>query len=243
VKRVEIPKPDGGMRMLGIPTVIDRVIQQAILQQLTPIFDPGFSTSSYGFRPGRSAHDAIRQARKYMEEGYFIVVDIDLEKFFDRVNHDMLMARVARKVSDKSVLRLIRRYLDAGVMRNGVCIANEEGVPQGGPLSPLLANIILDDLDKELERRGHRFCRYADDCNVYVKGRKSGERVKESLTRFIRDKLKLKVNEEKSAVDRPSNRKFLGFSFIRLGFGVKICIAPKAIKKLKDRIRFYTRPQ
>lgn len=243
VRRAEIPKPQGGVRTLGIPTAIDRTIQQAMLQKLTPIFDPGFSESSYGFRPNRSAHDAVRQAREYMEEGRYIVVDIDLENFFDRVNHDVLMARVARKVKDKAVLRLIRRYLDAGVMLNGVCVATEEGVPQGGPLSPLLANILLDDLDKELEKRGHKFCRYADDCNVYVKGRRSGERVKESLTRFLREKLKLKVNEEKSAVDRPSNRKFLGFTFTRTGFGVKISIAPKSIAKLKNRIREYTRPR
>jgi RNA-directed DNA polymerase len=242
VKRVEIPKPSGGIRLLGIPTVIDRVIQQAMQQRLTLIFDPGFSDSSYGFRPGRSAHDAVRKARSYMEEGYYIVVDIDLEKFFDRVNHDILMSRVARKIKDKRVLKLIRRYLDSGVLLNGVNVVTEEGVPQGGPLSPLLANIMLDDLDKELEKRGHRFCRYADDCNVYVKGRRSGERVKESLTRFLRERLKLKVNEEKSAVDRPSKRKFLGFSFIRTGFGVKICISSQSVKKLKDKIRFYTRP-
>jgi len=240
VKRVEIPKPNGGTRMLGIPSVTDRVIQQAVLQRLTPIFDPEFSESSYGFRPNRSAHDAVRQARRFMEDGYYMVVDIDLEKFFDRVNHDILMARVARKVKDKTVLKLIRAYLNSGMMCDGVCVRTEEGVPQGGPLSPLLANILLDDLDKELERRGHRFCRYADDCNIYVKSRRSGERVKESVTRFLHEKLKLKVNEEKSAVDRPSNRKFLGFSFVRTGFGVKIRISPQSIKKLKDKIRFHT---
>jgi group II intron reverse transcriptase/maturase len=221
--------------------VIDRVIQQAIQQKLTTIFDPHFSESSYGFRPGRSAHDAVHAAREFMEEGYYIVVDIDLEKFFDRVNHDILMSRVARKVKDRRVLKLIRRYLNAGVMLNGVCVATEEGVPQGGPLSPLLANIILDDLDKELERRGHRFCRYADDCNIYVKGRRSGERVMESVTRFLRERLKLKVNESKSAVDKPSNRKFLGFTFVRTGLGVKIRISPQSIEKLKDRIRYYTK--
>jgi group II intron reverse transcriptase/maturase len=177
-----------------------------------------------------------------MEEGYYIVVDIDLEKFFDRVNHDILMSRIARKVHDKRVLKLIRLYLNSGVMLNGVHVVSEEGVPQGGPLSPLLSNIMLDDLDKELERRGHRFCRYADDCNVYVKGRRSGERVKASLTRFLNDRLKLKVNEKKSAVDRPSRRKFLGFTFMRTGLGVKICIAPQSIDRLKDKIRFYTKP-
>jgi RNA-directed DNA polymerase len=241
VRRVEIPKPNGGKRMLGIPSVTDRVIQQAILQRFTPIFDPEFSESSYGFRPNRSAHDAVRQARKFMEDGYYIVVDIDLEKFFDRVNHDMLMARVARKVKDKTVLKLIRAYLNSGMMCDGVCVRTEEGVPQGGPLSPLLANILLDDLDKELERRGHRFCRYADDCNIYVKGKRSGERVKESVTRFLREKLKLKVNEEKSAVDRPSNRKFLGFSFYQTRERTGIRIFPGSIKRLKDRIRHFTK--
>jgi RNA-directed DNA polymerase len=241
VKRVEIPKPNGGMRLLGIPTVIDRVIQQAILQKLTPIFDPEFSTSSYGFRPNRSGHDAIRKARSYMEDGFYVVVDIDLEKFFDKVNHDILMSRIARKVKDKSVLRLIRAYLNAGVLLEGVCCVTEEGVPQGGPLSPLLANIMLDDLDKELEKRGHKFCRYADDCNIYVKSFKSGERVRISVTNFLKDKLKLKVNEEKSAVDRPSNRKFLGFSFLRWGLGVKIRISPQSLDKVKDKIREITK--
>ncbi|MED4046515.1 group II intron reverse transcriptase/maturase, partial [Priestia aryabhattai] len=178
VRRVEIPKTDGGVRLLGIPTVIDRLIQQAILQVLTPIFDPHFSESSFGFRPNRSAHDAMRQAQSYISEGYRFVVDMDLEKFFDRVNHDILMSRVARKVKDKALLKLIRAYLQAGIMINGVCLSAVEGTPQGGPLSPLLANILLDDLDKELEKRGHRFCRYADDSNIYVKTKRAGDRVK-----------------------------------------------------------------
>lgn len=241
VRRVEIPKTNGGIRLLGIPTVIDRVIQQAILQKLTPIFDPEFSPSSYGFRPNRSGHDAIRKARSYMEEGYYVVVDIDLEKFFDKVNHDILMSRVARKVKDKLVLKLIRAYLNAGVMLEGVCVVSEEGVPQGGLLSPLLANIMLDDLDKELEKRGHKFCRYADDCNIYVKSFKSGERVRLSVTQFLKVKLRLKVNEEKSAVDRPSNRKFLGFTFLRWGLGVKIRISPQSLEKVKDKIREITK--
>jgi group II intron reverse transcriptase/maturase len=241
VRRVEIPKPDGGVRLLGIPTVIDRLIQQAILQVLTPIFDPTFSENSYGFRPNRRGHDAVRQAQRYIREGYRIVVDMDLAQFFDRVNHDILMSRVARHVKDKRVLKLIRSYLKAGIMVNGIQVRSEEGTPQGGPLSPLLANILLDDLDKELERRGHRFCRYADDCNIYVKTTRAGMRVKESVKRFLEGKLKLKVNEEKSAVDRPWKRKFLGFSFT-LQKEARIRIAPKSLKRVKDKIRALTDP-
>ena len=213
VRGVKIPKPGGeGMRQLGIPTVVDRLIQQAIHQVLQPIFDPEFSESSYGFRPNRSAHDAVRQARRHVAEGRRWVVDIDLEKFFDRVNHDVLMARVARKIKDKRVLKLIRRYLQAGMMEGGLASPRTEGTPQGGPLSPLLSNILLDELDKELERRGHRFCRYADDCNIYVQSKRSAERVMTSISRYLQERLKLKVNREKSAVERPWNRKFLGYS-------------------------------
>lgn len=212
VLRVEIPKPDGGKRLLGIPTVLDRLIQQALLQIFTPLFDPHFSDNSYGFRPGRSCHHAVKAARGYVEAGYRYVVDIDLEKFFDRVNHDVLMARVARRVKDTRILRLIRRYLTSGVMVAGVVEARREGTPQGGPLSPLLSNILLDDLDKELESRGHRFCRYADDCNTYVKSKAAGERVKKSITFYLLRRLRLKVNEGKSAVERPWRREFLGYS-------------------------------
>jgi group II intron reverse transcriptase/maturase len=240
VRRVEIPKPDGGVRLLGIPTVLDRLIQQAIAQILSDIFEPGFSCHSYGFRPGKGAHDAIRAARDYIRAGYEYVVDIDLEKFFDRVNHDKLMARVARKVDDKRVLKLIRRYLTSGVLVNGVRVASEEGTPQGGPLSPLLANILLDDLDKELERRGLKFCRYADDCNIYVKSKRAGERVMASIGRFIRERLSLKINENKSAVDRPAARKFLGFSFYRKKDDVGIRIHPKSVKRFKEKIRSIT---
>ena len=208
----EIPKPAGGTRNLGIPTVIDRVIQQAVLQQLQPLWDPTFSEHSYGFRPGRSAHQAVAQAQAYVIEGYQFVVDIDLAKFFDRVNHDRLMAAVAARVSDRRVLRLIRSYLTAGVLDNGLFETSREGTPQGGPLSPLLSNLVLDELDRELERRGHRFVRYADDCNVYVRSEKAGQRVMESLTRFIEGRLKLQVNAEKSAVARPWQRSFLGFT-------------------------------
>ena len=215
VRRVEIPKPDGGMRLLGIPSVTDRLIQQALLQVLTPIFDPTFSEFSFGFRPGRSAHDAVKLAREYIEAGYDWVVDFDLAKFFDRVNHDKLMVRISRRVKDKRVLHLIRRYLQAGVMLNGVVVATEEGTPQGGPLSPLLGNIMLDDLDKLLEQRGHRFCRYADDCNIYVRSQRAGDRTMSAVRRFLEGRLGLKLNEEKSKVDRPRNRKFLGFSFFR----------------------------
>jgi len=215
VRRVEIPKPDGGVRQLGIPTVIDRLIQQAIAQVLTPIFERKFSPSSYGFRPGRSAHEAILKAQEYVQEGNEWVVDIDLEKFFDRVNHDMLMARVAREVKDKRVLKLIRAYLNSGVMDDGIEEKTEEGTPQGGPLSPLLSNIMLDDLDKELEKRGHKFVRYADDCNIYVKTQRAGERVMESVREFLEKKLKLKVNQKKSKVERAVKVKFLGFSFYK----------------------------
>jgi RNA-directed DNA polymerase len=217
VLKVEIPKPGGkGMRMLGIPTVIDRLLQQALQQVLSPLFEPDFSESSYGFRPQRSAHQAVRKARQYVREGRRWVVDIDLEKFFDRVNHDILMSRLARRVKDKRVLRLIRRYLQAGMMSNGLTTAaRREGTPQGGPLSPLLSNILLDELDKELERRGHKFCRYADDGNVYVRSRTAGERVLRSLTTFLERRLRLRVNAEKSAVARPWERKFLGYSFRR----------------------------
>jgi RNA-directed DNA polymerase len=234
VKGVQIPKREGGMRQLGIPTVVDRMIQQAILQVLDPLFDPTFSKHSYGFRAGKSAHEAILQASEYVEEGRTVVVDIDLEKFFDRVNHDILMWKVAKRIRDKRLLKLIRRYLQAGMMNEGVCTAREEGTPQGGPLSPLLANLLLDDLDKELEKRGHHFCRYADDCNIYVRTEEAGKRVKESITRFLEKKLKLKVNQEKSCVARTTQRKFLGYRIYGKG---KLTIAPQNIEKLKDKIR------
>ena len=239
VKRVEIPKPGGGVRALGIPTVLDRLIQQALLQTLTPIFDPHFSSESYGFRPGRRAHDAIRRAQEHIREGYRFVVDMDLEKFFDRVNHDMLMARVARRVKDKRVLKLIRSYLNTGVMECGVVSRTTEGTPQGGPLSPLLSNILLDDLDRELARRGHRFVRYADDSNLFVRSRRAGTRVMESVVRFVEGKLKLKVNREKSAVDRPWKRKFLGCSFLNDKAGT-IRLAPKTLESCKEKIRKLT---
>ncbi len=213
VRRVEIPKPDGGVRLLGIPTVLDRMVQQAITQVLSPIFDAEFSDNSFGFRPGRNAHQAITQAKHYIEAGHTWVVDIDLAKYFDTVNHDKLMALVARTIHDKRVLKLIRLFLQSGVMINGVVVENETGCPQGGPLSPPLSNVMLNELDKELTKRGHRFCRYADDCNIYVKSRKAGERVMQSITTFLEQTLKLKVNHSKSAVDRPWRRKFLGFSF------------------------------
>jgi len=233
VRRVEIPKPGGkGMRKLGIPTVLDRLIQQALHQALSPMFDPGFSERSYGFRPGRSAHDAVKQARADASEGRRWVVDLDLEKFFDRVNHDVLMSRVARKVTDKRVLRLIRKYLRAGVMDGGVTSPTDEGTPQGGPLSPLLSNILLDDLDKELERRGHAFCRYADDCNIYVRTRRSGERVLASVTRFLEERLKLKVNREKSAVGRPWERTFLGYQMTPHQ-SPKLKVSAKSVQRLK----------
>jgi len=239
VKRVEIPKPEGGIRLLGIPTVMDRFIQQALMQVMTPVFDPHFSPQSFGFRPKKRAHDAVKQAQSYIQEGYRWVVDMDLEKFFDRVNHDILMARVARKVSDKRILRLIRAYLNAGVMVQGMKQETTKGTPQGGPLSPLLANILLDDLDKELTKRGLRFVRYADDCNIFVRSKRAGERVMESVTRFVEGKLRLKVNRDKSAVDRPWNRKFLGFSFLS-NKSATIRIAPKKLEQLKERIREIT---
>ncbi len=238
VKRVEIPKPDGGVRKLGVPCVVDRLIQQALLQVLQPRWDPSFSEHSYGFRPGRSAHQAVAQAQGYVAEGYGVVVYLDLEKFFDRVGHDSLLARIAARLSDKRVLKLIRAFLKAGVMENGLVSPVEEGTPQGGPLSPLLSNIVLDDLDKELERRGHRFCRYADDCNIYVRSHRAGERVMASVSRFLTKKLRLKVNQAKSAVARPEARKFLGFSISNDGSERRI--APQALAKFKTRTRDLT---
>lgn len=239
VRRVEIPKPDGGVRLLGIPTVLDRLIQQALLQALTPVFDPEFSEHSYGFRPGKSAHQAVKKAQQYIADGYRYAVDIDLEKFFDRVNHDILMARIARKVGDKRVLRTLRRYLQSGVMVDGVCIETQEGTPQGGPLSPLLANIVLDELDKELEKRGHRFARYADDCNIYVRSQRAGQRVMESVRRFVEGRLRLKVNQQKSSVDRPWSLKFLGFSFTSEK-KTRVRLAPKTVRRFRDKVRVLT---
>jgi RNA-directed DNA polymerase len=236
VRKVEIPKPQGGVRTLGIPTVLDRLIQQALHQVLQPLFEPEFSESSYGFRPGRNAHQAVAAARSYVAEGKRWVVDVDLEKFFDRVNHDILMARVARKVKDKRGLKLIRRYLTAGLMEGGVASARTEGTPQGGPLSPLLSNILLTDLDRELERRGHGFCRYADDCNIYVGSRAAGERVMAAITEFLQKKLKLKVNAEKSAVARPWQRKFLGYS-MTWQQAPKLRIAESSRKRLTEKVR------
>jgi RNA-directed DNA polymerase len=236
VRRVDIPKPGGGTRMLGIPTVIDRLTQQAIHQILSPMWETGFSAHSYGFRPGRSAAQAVKAAQGHVRSGKRWVVDVDLEKFFDRVNHDVLMARVARRVKDRRMLKLIRRYLESGIMQGGLVEPRSEGTPQGGPLSPLLSNILLDDLDKELERRGHRFCRYADDCNIYVGSRRAGERVMESLTRFLREQLKLTVNPQKSAVDRPWKRKFLGFS-MTAHKECRVRVAPQAVGRFKDAMR------
>jgi RNA-directed DNA polymerase len=240
VRRVEIPKPDGGVRKLGIPTVLDRMIQQAVMQVLQRRWDRTFSESSYGFRPGRSAQQAVAQAQQYIAEGHGWCVDLDLEKFFDRVNHDKLMGQIAKRVEDKRLLKLIRAFLNAGVMENGLVSPSVEGTPQGGPLSPLLSNLVLDELDRELERRGHRFVRYADDCNIYVRSERAGQRVMESVTQFITQKLKLKVNETKSAVARPQERKFLGFSF-SAGPEVKRVIAPKALDRFKQRVREITR--
>lgn len=235
---VRLAKPGGGYRQLGIPTTLDRIIEQAILQVLESIYDPNFSESSYGFRPKRSAHQALKQAEKYVAAGYDFVVDLDLAQFFDRVNHDLLMSYLAQDIEDKRLLRIIRRYLEAGMLQNGLSVARTEGVPQGGPLSPLLSNIILDRLDKELERRGHKFCRYADDCNIYVKSQEAGERVMTSVKQFIEKRLHLKVNETKSAVARVWERKFLGYSFRYDG---KLRVAEMSLKKFKDKVRELTR--
>jgi RNA-directed DNA polymerase len=238
VRGVNIPKPGGGVRQLGIPTVVDRLVQQAILQVLDPLLDPTFSESSYGFRVGRSAHQALRKASEYVAEGYAVVVDMDLEKFFDRVSHDVLMGRLARRITDRRLLRIIRRFLRAGIMKQGVVMQRYEGTPQGGPLSPILANLLLDEVDKELERRGHRFCRYADDLNVYVRSKAAGERVMASVTRFVEKRLRLRVNQTKSAVAHVSERKFLGY---RLLAGGRLTIAPESLERAKGRIREITR--
>jgi len=240
VKRVEIPKPDGGVRKLGIPTVVDRFIQQAVMQVLQGQWDRTFSPQSYGFRPGRSAHQAVAAAQQHIAEGYRWVVDIDLEKFFDRVNHDRLMAAVAQRVQDKRLLKLIRAFLNAGVMENGLVSPTDEGTPQGGPLSPLLSNLVLDELDRELQKRGHRFVRYADDCNIYVQSERAGQRVMESIEHFISKRLKLKVNAAKSAVAQPWERKFLGFTFTGNGQPKRL-IAPKALARFKQKVRELTR--
>lgn len=240
VKRVEIPKPTGGVRKLGIPTVTDRFLQQAIAQELSKEYEPTFSQFSYGFRPKRSAHDAVRQAERYINEGNGFIVEIDLEKFFDTVNHDYLMQRIAGRITDKEVLKLIRRYLQAGIMENGVAVRSEEGTPQGGPLSPLLANILLDELDKELEERGHKFVRYADDINIYVKTAKAAERVKEGIGKFLEKKLKLRVNKEKTKIKTPRTSKILGFSFWKRQSKWTIRIAPSSVEKLKTKLREHT---
>jgi RNA-directed DNA polymerase len=238
VRGVQIPKPGGGVRQLGIPTVVDRLVQQAILQVLENYLDPTFSTSSFGFRPGCGAHDALAQASGYVAEGRTIVVDLDLEKFFDRVNHDILMSRLARRIGDKRLLRITRRFLEAGLMQNGVCVARHEGTPQGGPLSPLLANLLLDDLDRELERRGHKFCRYADDCNIYVQSLAAGERVLASVTKYLEEQLRLRVNRTKSAVASVAERKFLGHRLLADGTQT---IAPQSLERVRDRVREITR--
>ena len=240
IRRVEIPKSDGGMRQLGIPTALDRLIQQAILQVLTPIFDPTFSDSCYGFRPGKSAHQALEAARQHVATGYRWVVDMDLEKFFDRVNHDLLIGRLAKRLTDERLLTLIRRYLEAGLLLDGIVMPRHEGTPQGGPLSPLLANILLDDLDKILELRGLRFCRYADDAHIYVRSRRAGERVMASLIGFLERKLHLKVNMEKSAVARPRQRKFLGQRVLSGGANTYLGVHPKSVKRLEDKVRQIT---
>ncbi len=237
VRGVKIPKPDGGERQLGIPTVLDRWIQQAIAQVLTPIYEPQFSDSSFGFRSGRSAHDALKQAQGYVASGKSWVVDIDLEKYFDTVNHDRLMARLARDIQDKRVLKLIREYLKVGILQNGVILDRQQGTPQGGPLSPLLANIVLDEFDKELERRGHSFCRYADDSNIYVSSQKAGERVLASVTKFLEGKLKLKVNTRKSACAPVGERQFLGYRLHPQGC---LLIAPKSLQRMRKRVRELT---
>ena len=236
VRRVDIPKPQGGTRTLGIPTLTDRLIQQALHQKMSPIFEEDFSESSYGFRPGRNAHQAVKAAKRYVAEGRRVVVDMDLEKFFDRVNHDILVEKLSKKIEDRRVLQLIRRYLEAGMMTEGVIIRREEGTPQGGPLSPLLSNILLTELDRELERRGHAFCRYADDCNIYVRSRKAGSRTMASLTRFLKETLKLTVNTAKSAVARPWERKFLGYS-MTWHKAPRLRIAPASVERFQDRIR------